>query len=408
MKHTITGLAIFAAAAASAAAQQPMDIKTTCARGDDARIIEVVAPGSVGQSCDVRYTRGGGANVSVPYHADNSDAFCNQKAREMVQRLASAGYACSAAPPALRADAAPAPASDYVVETRRAEPAPAAQPPAAEIVEQPAPAAAAEPEARLQSTPAAAPELASLEAEGDADDGLEDSMSEILAQPSLAATSGEPAQLVAQHADVSGASAPAAGDRRLMGADPSAPQSPSPKPAASVTQASAQAEPAMQEAPAPAAAAPAPQTGAAPAAASAATPPKTPSAAPLRTPQDVIRATLMAQAAAWNEGNLDAFMGTYWKSEDLKFVSGINVTRGWDATLKRYRERYAGGTGLGALSFENIDVKMITDDVSTVTGRYKLVRDGAPSGGVFSLVMRRDNGAWRIVHDHTSADPVIQ
>ena len=400
MKITIAGFAMIAAMSAAAAAQ-PMDLKTTCARGADARVIEVISPGKVGESCDVRYTRGGGANVSVPYHADNSDSFCNQKAREMVQRLASAGYSCSAAPPALRADAASSPASDYVVEARRVEPAPApaSQASVAEIVDQPAPAAAtpAEPEARLDGPPASTPPLlAGAEAEGDTDadvdedDTLADSMSEILGQPPLAAASREPAQLVAGRADVSGASPRAESAGRLVGADPAA-LLPAPQPVAPVTQTSSQAAPAT----------PSPQPASTPAPAPAAP-------AALRTPRDVIRATLMAQAAAWNEGNLDAFMASYWKSEELKFVSGVNITRGWDATLKRYRERYSGGSGLGALSFENLEVKLITDDVATVTGRFKLVKDGATSGGVFSLVMRRDNGAWRIVHDHTSSDPVVQ
>jgi ketosteroid isomerase-like protein len=124
----------------------------------------------------------------------------------------------------------------------------------------------------------------------------------------------------------------------------------------------------------------------------------------LRTPAEVVRATLMAQAAAWNEGDLDGFMNGYWKSDELKFVSGGAITKGWDATIKRYRDRYAGATGLGQLGFDKLDVKLVTDNVAVVTGRFNLVNNGETSSGLFSLVMRRDNGAWRIVHDHTSAD----
>ena len=123
----LTWSALLAASAAQAA-----PVKTNCARGGDARVIEVVEPGVVGQSCDVKYTRGAG-NISVPYHADNSDTFCNQKAREMVQRLTLSGFTCATAAPALRAEAAPAPAlppatqqaaADYVVEVQRPAPAP--------------------------------------------------------------------------------------------------------------------------------------------------------------------------------------------------------------------------------------------------------------------------------------------
>ena len=73
--------------------------------------------------------------------------------------------------------------------------------------------------------------------------------------------------------------------------------------------------------------------------------------------------------------------------------------------MKRYRDRYSGGEGLGQLGFDKLDVEVVTEDIAVVTGRFNLARGGETSGGVFSLVMRRDAGAWRIVHDHTSADP---
>lgn len=116
----------------------------------------------------------------------------------------------------------------------------------------------------------------------------------------------------------------------------------------------------------------------------------------------------MASAAAWNEGDLDAFMGVYWKSDELKFVSGSEISRGWSATMKHYRDEYSGGQGLGRLSFERLEPKLVTDDVAVVTGRFNLAKGGANSTGLFSLVMRRDNGVWRIVHDHSNTDTPTQ
>ena len=53
-----------------------------------------------------------------------------------------------------------------------------------------------------------------------------------------------------------------------------------------------------------------------------------------QTPRDEkakndIRAVMDAQAAAWNQGSVEGFMQGYWKSENLIFVSGDNVRRGW-------------------------------------------------------------------------------
>lgn len=387
--------------------------KTTCTRGDDARVIEVISPGTVGQSCDVRYTRGGGSNVSVPYHADNSDSFCSRKAEEMTKRLALSGFTCLQTAPALRADAAPT--SDYVVDAKR---------PAAEVAPQPQPSPA--PVAAAQAPvdePAAAPDIAPAasqvepqqlaqavepaavkQAEApEASVSLEDEMSKILAQPPVEEAATGPAQLVAQHAEPP-ARPQASPVGRLVGAEPDAPrpataltqasvQEPAPQPETVVEPAPEPKKPAATQSPAPA---PQPEKAAAVKAASS---------SQLREPADVVRATLMAQAAAWNEGDLDGFMSSYWKSDDLKFVSGVNVTRGWNATMKRYRDRYSGGEGLGQLGFDKLEVRLITDDVAIVTGRFNLARSSETSSGAFSLVMRRDAGSWKIVHDHTTADP---
>ena len=53
-----------------------------------------------------------------------------------------------------------------------------------------------------------------------------------------------------------------------------------------------------------------------------------------------VRQVLDLQVAAWNRGDLEGYMAGYWKSEQLTFFSGGTVTRGWDATLARYRKRY--------------------------------------------------------------------
>src|SRR5262245_11322536 len=52
-----------------------------------------------------------------------------------------------------------------------------------------------------------------------------------------------------------------------------------------------------------------------------------------------IEKTLSDQAAAWNRGDLDAFMAAYWKSEQLTFSSGGETQRGWQATYDRFKRR---------------------------------------------------------------------
>ena len=45
-------------------------------------------------------------------------------------------------------------------------------------------------------------------------------------------------------------------------------------------------------------------------------------------PEAAIRMVLETQTAAWNRGDLRAFMDGYWNSPDLIFYSGTSMTKG--------------------------------------------------------------------------------
>lgn len=122
--------------------------------------------------------------------------------------------------------------------------------------------------------------------------------------------------------------------------------------------------------------------------------------------REAITAVLEDQAAAWNRGDLVAFMEGYWRSPDLVFTSGGRVQRGWQTTLDRYRATYGEAPAtMGRLAFRDLEVHSLSDRAAWVMGRWSLVLEGTERGGVFTLVFRQIDGEWRIVHDHTSADP---
>lgn len=125
--------------------------------------------------------------------------------------------------------------------------------------------------------------------------------------------------------------------------------------------------------------------------------------AALATPQDAILQVLRDAEAGWNAGDLEAYMQGYWNSEDLCFAAGGTVTTGWQATLDRYRARYTDRAIMGTLVFSDLEVTLLADDAATVFGRWKLVREDDEPHGLFTLVMRRFDEGWRIVHDHTSS-----
>lgn len=117
-----------------------------------------------------------------------------------------------------------------------------------------------------------------------------------------------------------------------------------------------------------------------------------------------VTAILTAQAAAWNRGDIDAFMKHYWKSDRLTFSSAGKTTRGWTRTKADYKRRYPSRASMGRLSFSKIEVTPLGDSAALVLGRWRLQRKHEPVGGNFSLLFRRIDGRWVIVHDHTSRD----
>ena len=123
-------------------------------------------------------------------------------------------------------------------------------------------------------------------------------------------------------------------------------------------------------------------------------------------PQEGIKRLLFSQVGAWNHGKLEDFMQGYWHSPDLTFFSGDTVTKGWEPTLLRYRQRYQSeGKEMGKLEFQDLKVDLLSPRAAVVTGRWQLtMSDGKQPHGLFTLILKRISPEeWRIVHDHTSA-----
>jgi ketosteroid isomerase-like protein len=118
-----------------------------------------------------------------------------------------------------------------------------------------------------------------------------------------------------------------------------------------------------------------------------------------------IREVLDKQVAAWNRRDLEGFMTAYWNSKDLSFYSGGVKTYGWQQTIDRYRNRYqADGKEMGQLDFSNLEVETLSPGAAYVRGRWHLkMKDGEPAG-LFTLILRKLPGGWKIIHDHTSSE----
>jgi ketosteroid isomerase-like protein len=115
-----------------------------------------------------------------------------------------------------------------------------------------------------------------------------------------------------------------------------------------------------------------------------------------------VRRVLMDQQAAWNRGDLDAFLVGYQKSDATAFAGTGGIVRGWQGLRERYQKGYPDKRAMGALTFSELEITPLCSEAALVLGHWHLEREAGPVGGVFSLVLRRLPEGWRIVADHTS------
>jgi len=119
-----------------------------------------------------------------------------------------------------------------------------------------------------------------------------------------------------------------------------------------------------------------------------------------------IRRVIEDQQAAWNRQDLEGFMAGYWNSPELTFFSGGHESKGWQATLNRYRKNYRGaGHEMGKLEFANLKIEMLGPEAAFVRGEFHLtMSDGKNPHGLFTLVFLKFPDGWKIIHDHSASE----
>jgi uncharacterized protein (TIGR02246 family) len=118
---------------------------------------------------------------------------------------------------------------------------------------------------------------------------------------------------------------------------------------------------------------------------------------------DEVRKILKDTEDAWNRGDLVTVASFY--DENATFI-GRDVTHGGpDQIAARYKRGYPDREHMGTLTFSEIDVKPLGDGYALANGKFALKRTAAGGGaasGRFTLVLRKTDKGWRIIHDHSS------
>ncbi len=115
-----------------------------------------------------------------------------------------------------------------------------------------------------------------------------------------------------------------------------------------------------------------------------------------------VRNVLSRQNSEWNNGNIEAFMTGYWKSDSLMFIGKNGVTYGWQKTMDNYKKNYPDSAAMGKLTFELLEVKRLSVMYFFVVGKWHLSRSIGDVQGAFTLLFKKVKNKWVIVADHSS------
>lgn len=118
-----------------------------------------------------------------------------------------------------------------------------------------------------------------------------------------------------------------------------------------------------------------------------------------------VTAMLESAAAAWNRGDLEAFMADYERSPNTTYIGSDGLIVGWEAIHDRYAPAFAPGAERDSLRLETSRVRTLGQRHALAMARWVLHREGRVTGsGPFTLVLLRVEGRWKIIHDHSSGD----
>ncbi len=120
------------------------------------------------------------------------------------------------------------------------------------------------------------------------------------------------------------------------------------------------------------------------------------------TSKKEITTMMLQQANDWSNGNIEAFMEGYIKSDSLKFVGSNGLTYGWKNTLENYKKGYPTKEHTGTLTFNLLAFDQLAVTVFLVIGEFHLKRTVGDADGMFSIILKRIDGEWKIIADHSS------
>jgi len=107
------------------------------------------------------------------------------------------------------------------------------------------------------------------------------------------------------------------------------------------------------------------------------------------------------QVDSWNSDDLAGFMKYYWRSDEMTFHGSKRRLQGWETLNSMYVDTYSGEER-GILEFSGLEITALSPESAYVLGDWKVELPDTIKQGKFTLIWRKKDDGWRIVHDHSS------
>lgn len=120
--------------------------------------------------------------------------------------------------------------------------------------------------------------------------------------------------------------------------------------------------------------------------------------------EDAIRKVFEAGCTAWNRGDLDGYLASYWDSDKTLWISNGSLRRGREAIAAAYKARFSMPQQMGQLTVADLEIDVLTPTDAVAFGRWMLILDNEASKGFFTVQLRKIAGTWLFVSDHSSID----
>ena len=113
---------------------------------------------------------------------------------------------------------------------------------------------------------------------------------------------------------------------------------------------------------------------------------------------------VLAQEAAWNNGDLDTYLSHFKDAKDTEAVLNGPV-RGLGNIRSAYHANFPSKDAMGQLEQSEVEVRELGPDFALATGKYRLARakrNGGDAQGNFTEIFEKTAGGWKMIYSQTT------